>query len=169
MHTHTQNLNRYFTHKYIKVIKVTIIWKYAHLIKPIEKKKENAKHAFLKLFTFREVDCRFLLLQCHAPLLPESCCSTSLFTSGDKPTGTWGFCFWLLGFWLFGCGRLLEGRIAGGRLLKGENEWLKRNCWREDFWREKNCWRRTAKGKLLKLKREHGTVQVCTENFIHRP
>jgi hypothetical protein len=26
----------------------------------------------------------------------------------------------------------------------------------------------TAKGELLKLKREHGTVQVCTENFIHR-
>jgi hypothetical protein len=51
------------------------------------------------------------------------------------------------GFWLFdgegffGCGRLLEGKIAGGRLLKGK-ELLKENC--------------------------YGTVQVCTENFIHR-
>jgi hypothetical protein len=46
----------------------------------------------------------------------------------------------------------------------------------EAFGREKNCWRRIAKGELLsslkaetlrKLKREHRTVQVCTENFIH--
>jgi hypothetical protein len=34
-----------------------------------------------------------------------------------------------------------------------------------------NCWReiaegkRIAEGELLKLKREPGTVQVCTENF----
>jgi hypothetical protein len=42
---------------------------------------------------------------------------------------------------------------------------------------EKNCQRKIAKGELLaslraetlrKLKREHGTVQVCTKKFIHR-
>jgi hypothetical protein len=60
----------------------------------------------------------------------------------------------------------LGGRITGGRLLKGENELLMGNCWREDCWSEKNCWRRISKGELLK--REHGTVQVCTENFICR-
>jgi hypothetical protein len=46
---------------------------------------------------------------------------------------------------------------TGGRLLKGENEWLKGNWWREIAegekwiagWREKNCWRRIAKGELL--------------------
>jgi hypothetical protein len=43
---------------------------------------------------------------------------------------------------------LAEGKLLEGGLLKGENELLK------------------GKG-LLKLKKEHGTVQVCTENFIH--
>jgi hypothetical protein len=28
--------------------------------------------------------------------------------------------------------------------------------------------RRIAKAKLLTIKTEHGTVQVCTKNFIHR-
>jgi hypothetical protein len=51
------------------------------------------------------------------------------------------------------------------------------DCWREDCWRKMNCWRESAKGELLasmraktlrKLKRGHGTVQVCTENLIHR-
>jgi hypothetical protein len=41
----------------------------------------------------------------------------------------------------------LGGRITGGRLLKGENELLMGNCWREDCWSEKNCWRRIAKAK----------------------
>jgi hypothetical protein len=48
----------------------------------------------------------------------------------------------------------------------------------EAFGREKIAeGKRIAKGELLaslraetlrKLKREHGTVQVCTENFMHR-
>jgi hypothetical protein len=40
--------------------------------------REKAKcstAAFPKLFTFREIDNRFLLLKCHA--LPENYCSTS--------------------------------------------------------------------------------------------
>jgi hypothetical protein len=56
----------------------------------------------------------------------------------------------------FDWGFLAEGKLLKGELLKGK-ELLK-----------KNCLRRIAKGELLKLKREHGTVQVRTENFIHK-
>jgi hypothetical protein len=64
--------------------------------------------------------------------------------------------FWLLGFWLFDVGGFWKGK----ELMKG-----------------KNCCKRIARGELLaslraetlrKLKREHGTVLVCTENFIQR-
>jgi hypothetical protein len=69
------------------------------------------------------------------------------------------------------------GFLNEGKLLDGEDFlmgfWLKGNCWRvncwrEDCWREKNCGRGTTKKELLKVKIEHGTVQVCTENFIPR-
>jgi hypothetical protein len=58
--------------------------------------------------------------------------------------------------------KLLEGELVKGGLLKGK-ELLKENHQRG-----------IAKEGLIefetlrKLKREHGTVQVCAENFIHR-
>jgi hypothetical protein len=48
----------------------------------------------------------------------------------------------------FWCRRLLEGKIAERGKMNG--------------------WGRIAEGELLKLKKGHGTVQICTENFIHR-
>jgi hypothetical protein len=55
--------------------------------------------AFPKLFTFREVESRFLLLQCHTPLW--DCCSTSLFTTGYKKLAEGGHKVFLMeeGFW----------------------------------------------------------------------
>jgi hypothetical protein len=103
--------------------------------------------------------------------LPENHCST-LFTTRCKwltegghkapALGTFALRLFVLGF----C-------FGGYYLLTSEFGFL---MW-EDFWREKDCWRGISKGELLaslraeilrKLKREYGTVQVYTENFIHR-
>jgi hypothetical protein len=40
--------------------------------------------------------------------------------------GAFALGFWLLDFWLFGVGGFWKWK----GLLKGENEWLKENCWK---------------------------------------
>jgi hypothetical protein len=88
-------------------------------------------------------------------------------------------------------GFLAEGKMLEGDCWRGKMNCWRENCWREDCWREKNCQRGIAKERFIelvgslwgngfcwlsaslraetlrKLRREHGTVQVCMKNFIH--
>jgi hypothetical protein len=102
--------------------------------------------------------------------------------------------FWMKGGFLMG-GGLAEGNclegdcwrgkwIAEGSIAEGK-ELLKKNCWRirqrgiakdglielvGSLQGNGHCWLSASlrTETLWKLKREHGTVQVCTMNFIHR-
>jgi hypothetical protein len=63
---------------------------------------------------------------------------------------------------------LAEGKLLEGGLLKGEKELLKGELLKGGLLKRKELLKENSKGELLKLKREHGTVQVCTKDFIHR-
>jgi hypothetical protein len=96
--------------------------------------------AFPNMFTFREVDQRFLLLQCHAP--PQNCCSTLI----TLQKAHWGWtqvecwcCWWLV----------CVSQLPAPRILQCKSEvfgWEVFGFWLLPFWMWEAFGREIAEG-----------------------